>query len=65
MSYEAGHKIVWVKCYGISVTLWNKDCFSKVVGEVASMVDIDENTLSWENLEYAPLQVRLLRSCKA
>ena len=64
-TYEAGHKIVWTRCHGLPVSFWNKDCFSKVVGEVASLVDIDESTLSWENLEYARLQVRLLKSCKA
>jgi len=63
--YEVDHKIAWVRCYGVPVTLWNKDCFSKVVGEVASLVDIDENSLSWENLEYARLLVRLPRSQKA
>jgi len=30
-SYVAGHKIVWVRCYGLLLSLWNKDCFSKVV----------------------------------
>jgi len=64
-SYTAGHKIVCVRCYGLPLTLWNKYCFSKVVGEVASLVEVDESTLSWENLEYACLQVRLLKSCKA
>jgi len=54
-SYEAGHKIVWVRCYGIPLTLWNKHCFSKVVREVASLVKVDESTRLWENLEYARL----------
>ena len=63
--YVVDHKIVWVRCFGVPITLWNKDCFSRVVGEVASLVDIDENTLSWENLEYARLLVRLPRSQKA
>jgi len=61
-SYVAGHKIFWVRCYGLPLTLWNKDYFSKVVGEVASLVDIDASTLSWENLEFARLQVRLIKS---
>jgi len=61
-SYVVGHKIVWVRCYELPLTLWNKDCFSKVVGEVASLVDIDASTLSWENLEFARLQVRLTKS---
>ena len=36
----AGHKIVWVRCYGLLLSLWNKDCFSKVVGEVTTLVSI-------------------------
>jgi len=64
-SYVAEHKIVWVRCYGIPLTLWNEQCFSKVVGEVASLVSIDESTRLWENVEYARLQVRLRKECKA
>jgi len=63
-SYVASHKVVWVRCYGLPLPLWNKDCLSKVVGEVMSLVTIDETTSSWENLEYARIQVRLLKSCK-
>ena len=48
--YVAGHKIVWVRCYGLSITFWNKDCFSKVVGEVAELVAIDNSTLLWRTL---------------
>ncbi|XP_068474614.1 uncharacterized protein [Phaseolus vulgaris] len=64
-SYVAEHKMVWVRCYGIPLTLWNEQCFSKVIGEVASLVKIDEPTRRWENLEYARLQVRLRKACKA
>jgi len=35
------------------------------VGEVATVVGIDEATLSWDCLEFARCQVRLLKSCKA
>jgi len=63
--HVAGHKVVWVRCYGLPLTLWNTDCFSKVVGEVATLVSVDESTALWENLEYARLQVRLLKNCNA
>ena len=33
-----------------------------MVGEVATLVSIDESTTLWENLEYARLQVRLLKN---
>jgi len=61
----AGHKIIWVRCYGLPMSLWNMDCFSKMVGEVASLVDIDRATETWDNLEYARLQVRTLKSGSA
>jgi len=64
-SYVASHKLVWVRCYGLPLSLCNKDCFPKVVGEVASLVAVDEATTMWENLEYARIQVRVLKSCKA
>ncbi|KAK8466691.1 hypothetical protein PHAVU_008G145700 [Phaseolus vulgaris] len=49
-SHVVEHKIVW--------------CFKKVVGEVASLVQIDESTRQWENLEFARLQVRVRKACK-
>jgi len=58
----ADHRVVWTRCYGLPISLWNKDCFEKVVGEEASLVSIDVATLSWENLEFARLQVRILQS---
>ena len=62
-SYVAGHKLVWVRCYGLPITLWTKDCLSKVVGEMEELITIDEATEQWENLEYARIQVRVLKSC--
>jgi len=44
--------------------MWNKDCLSKVVGEMAELITIDEATEQWENLEYARIQIRVLKSCK-
>jgi len=52
-SFVAGHKIVCARCYGLPISLWSKDCFSKVVGDVASLVVIDETTEAWDNLKYA------------
>jgi len=61
-NFVASHKFVRVRCYDIPITLWNKDCFSKVVGERTSLVSIDNSTLLWENLEYARLQVRVQKN---
>jgi len=58
----ASHKSVWVKCFGLPLTFWNRECFSKVIGEIsktAKLVSIDNATLTWEVLEYARLKVHV------
>jgi len=64
-SLAASHRLIWVRCYGLPLSLWNKDCLSKVVGEVATLVSIDDGTVLWENLEYARIQVRTRKSSSA
>jgi len=53
------HKEVWVRCYGLSISLWKKDCFARVVGDETTLISIDNATLLWENLQYARLKIRL------
>jgi len=53
----ASHKVVWVKCYGLPISLWNEECFRRVIGEAAKLMSIDKSTLMWDNLEFARLQV--------
>ncbi|XP_068461571.1 uncharacterized protein [Phaseolus vulgaris] len=64
-NHVADHKLVWVRCYGLPFSLWDEDCFAKVVGEMATLVSVDNSTLVWENLEFARLQVRILKNCNA
>ena len=59
----SNHRVVWVRCYGVPLSYWSRDCFEKVLGVMATsavLVSIDKNTLSWEVVEYARLQVRIL-----
>jgi len=53
------HKIVWVRCRGIPLYLWNEECFRILTASVGTLIDIDKNTMTWERLEYARLKVRL------
>ncbi|KAK8469885.1 hypothetical protein PHAVU_004G009401 [Phaseolus vulgaris] len=55
----ATHKVVWVRCFGLPISLWSKECFVRVLGEMANLISIDDATLSWENLEFARLKVRI------
>ena len=59
----ASHKKVWVRCYGLPISLWNNSCFARVIGEAASLISIDKATLTWENLQFARLQVRIENKC--
>ena len=63
--HVADCKVIWVRCYGLPLILWNRDCFSKLVGEVATLVAVHDSTTMWENLEYARLQVRLPKNRNA
>ena len=57
-SCVADHKLMWLRCYGISLPYWNKECFTNVLGESITLVSIDPSTMLWENLEFVRLQVR-------
>ena len=57
-AFVVDHKRVWVRCYGLPLALWNMDGFTKVVGKEVTLVSVDGATLSWENVEFARLQVR-------
>ena len=64
VSSGPSHKSVWVRCYGLSLPLWNEECFTKLIGDLAPsamLVGIDSFTESWENLEFARIQVRILK----
>jgi len=53
------HKVVWVKCWGLPLSMWNKQVFGKVLeAQTLEMVTIDEATLLFEEIEYARIKVR-------
>ena len=64
VSSGSSHRIVWIRCYGLPLPYWNRDCFAKLIGIVnpsASLISIDKVTESWEMLAYARLQMRILK----
>jgi len=58
-SFTVSHRVVWVRCLGLPITLWNRESFARVVGDIVTLIDIDDATLMWENLEFARLKVRI------
>jgi len=64
VSSASSHKLVWVRCYGLLLSLWNRDCFTKLIEIMApsvALMAIDSLTETWETLEYARLQVCILK----
>ena len=62
------HKVVWVRCYGLPLPLWNEECFTKLIEALAPsamLVGIDSYTKAWGNLEFARLQIRILKCERA
>jgi len=58
----ASYRCVWVRCFGVPLPVWNKDCFTKVIGAMsreAEVVVVDEDTLSWEVVEFARVNIRV------
>jgi len=60
----AGNKIVWLRCRGLPLTLWNEECLRKVVAPIGPMVSTTDTLLLGENLEYVRFKARLHIACK-
>jgi len=58
-------KLVWVRCRGLSLKLWNTECFKHIVALLGTLVEVDEATMTLDELEYARFKVRVLVSCEA
>jgi len=58
-SQTVQNKLVWVRCRGLPFNLWSQQCFEKIVALTGELVSIDEKTLTWDNLEYARLNVKV------
>ena len=58
------HKQVWFRCWGLPLSLWNKDTFKNVVATQATkVIFVDEATLSLENTKFARFKARVSITC--
>ena len=63
--FVAVDKLVWVRCRGLPLKLWNFDCFKHIAALLGTLVEIDEATLALEELEYARFKMRVPVGCEA
>nr|XP_007133499.1 hypothetical protein PHAVU_011G184000g [Phaseolus vulgaris]ESW05493.1 hypothetical protein PHAVU_011G184000g [Phaseolus vulgaris] len=57
-SFAVDEKVVWVRCRGLPLSMWNRGCFERVAAHVGSLVEVDEAMSEFEDLEFARLRVR-------
>ncbi|ESW04590.1 hypothetical protein PHAVU_011G108300 [Phaseolus vulgaris] len=63
--FVAVDKLVWVRCRGLPLKLWNYDCFKHRAALLGTLVEIDEATLALEEMEYARFRIRVSVGCEA
>ncbi|KAK6645947.1 hypothetical protein PHAVU_L001950, partial [Phaseolus vulgaris] len=64
-NFVAVDKLVWVRCRGLPLKLWNYDCFKHIAALMGTLIEVDEATLALEELEYGRFRVRITVGCEA
>ncbi|XP_057452544.1 uncharacterized protein LOC130744369 [Lotus japonicus] len=57
-SLVADHRLAWVRCSGLPINMWTRDCLAHLVTPVGKLVAMDEAITSLTKLEYARVQVQ-------
>lgn len=52
------HIVAWIRCFGIPLHLWICQSFSLLVSETGKLLNVDEDTSSFNRVEFARLRVR-------
>jgi len=63
--FVAVDKLVWVRCRGLPLKLWNYDCFKHIAALLGTLIEVDEATLALEEMEYARFIIRVSVGCEA
>ena len=63
--FVAVDKLVWVRCRGLPLKLWNTECFKHIAALLGTLVEVDEATMTLDELEYARFKVRVSVGCEA
>src|ERR1044072_5026898 len=56
--YAPGFRIAWIRCEGIPINLWTKNCFAKLTMCFGDVVAIAECTSNFSRLDFARIQIR-------
>ena len=53
-----GKRLVWLRCLGIPINIWNKEGIGKVAARFGEVVMVAESSLKLDNIQYARALVR-------
>jgi len=57
--FDIGNKVSWVRCRGLSLSLWGRKFFEKIVATIRTQLSMDKATKDWKELEYARLRIKM------
>ncbi|ESW33659.1 hypothetical protein PHAVU_001G088300, partial [Phaseolus vulgaris] len=63
--FVAVDKLVWVRCRGLPLKLWNTDSFKHIAALMGTLIEVDKATMALEELEYARFKIRVSVGCEA
>ncbi|XP_057415098.1 uncharacterized protein LOC130709976 [Lotus japonicus] len=52
------HRVTWLRCSGLPLHMWTKECLAHLVSPVGTLMAVDGATLSFSRLDYARVLVR-------
>ncbi|XP_057443861.1 uncharacterized protein LOC130736017 [Lotus japonicus] len=52
------HRLAWVRCSGLPINMWTRNCLAHLVLPAGNLVAVDEATTSLSRLEFARVQVQ-------
>lgn len=51
-------RLVWLKCYGVPISLWNANCFSKLFRDLGELLLVDQELLLLKRVDFTRILVR-------
>ncbi|RZB52059.1 hypothetical protein D0Y65_048470 [Glycine soja] len=52
-------RLVWLKCYGVPISLWNANCFSKLFRDLGELLLVDQELLLLKRVDFTRILVSL------
>ena len=51
-STHTTNRLTWIRCYNVSLFVWNTNCLSSLISDFGKVQDIDEDSLSLKGVKF-------------